>query len=899
VARLLAFAREWMRRLLGLVWRGSERDLEDELASHLALAEEDLRARGETAAAAARLARVRFGRPVTAMEAVREQRGVPWVDSIWLDLKLGARLLRRSWGLTLAGGLAMTVALVIAAVVFVFLDDLMGHAVPPLPDGDRLVALQTWDPRAHLRRDTAFQDIARWRDTARLLEDIGGFQTIERRLAVDGPGRWVRIAQMSASGFRLARVAPLLGRPLVESDERDGAAPVVVIGYDAWRSTFASDPVVLGRTVRIGDTAHTVVGVMPEGFGFPFNHRYWIPLRTDGPGHLRHAPDGVVFARLAPGAGLDSAQAELAAVGLLPPATVSEASDQRRPRIVPYTFAFTDDIEPGELDWQQRLILLLVALLLVPPCANIAILVYARTVARQAEFVTRGALGASRGRIVGQIFIEVLVLAGVAAGAALLLARPMLLEVGEIFRRVPDLGGTLPFWVDFDLSPRTVIFVAGLAVLAALMAGLVPAIQATGRMIPTGLRTLGGRAAVPLGATWTAMIVVQVALALAALPSAVELAWGNLRPGILGPGFDATEFVTARLLMDPDASPVDVTGTEAADHFFALQAELKRRLEVGRSVSGATVTAAIPGGEPLAAIELDEGPGGPRRIRPFTFRMNEVDDAFFDVFGISLLAGGGFRAGDVGLVQGDVIVDQTFVEQVLGGAGNPLGRRIRVASAPGTDPGPWREIVGVVSDRPANTSFGRVYLQAPRTAPEELVPVSLTVHAGPEVGQATRQLVELAARLDPALRVDDVRTLATYYRERHAVTNIPVLILGGVTLSVMLLSAVGLYSLMSFTVARRRREIGIRSALGARAPRLLAGVLRRAVLQISVGAGVGVAMALLLHRSLNIEPVGGAHIPGVFPVAVTVVLAVGVLAAVGPARRALRVDPTQALRDDG
>jgi predicted permease len=899
--RHLALVREWMRRLLGLVRRGpADRDLEDELASHLALAEEDLRARGESADAAARLARVRFGRPASAMEALREQRGVPWVDSLWLDVRLGVRLLRRSWGLTLAGGLAMTLALVIAAVVFTFLDDLLGRGTLPLQEGGRVVAIQTWDPGAHLRRDTSLQDLERWRERLRRVEDLGGFQTVERRLVVDdGPGEWVRIAEMSAAGFRLARVAPTLGRPIVEGDEPAGAAPVVVIGHDAWQSRFASDPDVLGRTVRIGDAVHTVVGVMPEGFAFPFNHRYWIPLRTDGPGHLRHAPDGVVFARLAPGASLETAQAELSAVGLLPPATADEASQQRRPRVVRYTFAFTDDVEPGELAWRHRVILFLVALLLVPPCANVAILVYARTVARQTEFVARSALGASRGRIVGQIFVEVLVLAGAAAGAALLLARPILREVGEIFGRIPDLDGTLPFWADFDVSLRTVTFVLGLAVLAALMAGLVPALQATGRMIPSGLRTLGGRAGVPLGATWTTLVVVQVAFTLAVLPSAVEVAWGNLRPGILGPGFQAGVFLTARLLMDPQAPPVDTTDqSRSAARFRDLQVELARRLEAESVVSRVTLSAATPGDEPLTAIELDEGPDGPRRIRRFAFRVNRVDEAFFEVFDIPLLAGGGFGAGDVGFARTAVVVDQTFVEQVMG-EGSALGRRIRRASPPGEEPGPWYEIVGVVPNRPAHTSRGRIYFRADRTAPGELTPVSLAVHAGPRMADAARRLARVAAELDPALRVEDIRPLDDVFQERQTVSNIPTLILGAVTLSVILLSAVGLYSLMSFTVSRRRREIGIRSALGARAPRLLAGVLRRALLQVSLGAAVGVAMALLLHRALNIEPVGGAHIPGVLPVAVALVAAIGVLAAAGPARRALLVDPTQALREDG
>ena len=303
-----------------------------------------------------------------------------------------------------------------------------------------------------------------------------------------------------------------------------------------------------------------------------------------------------MFARLASGVSLDRAQAELATVGLLPPATTtSRPTDAaaRRPRVVPYTFAFTDDVERGELAWQQRIILFLVSLLLVPPCLNIAILIYARTVTRQEEFAARFALGASRGRIVLQLCVEVLVLSSAAGALALTLTRPILAQIGDIIRRFPDLDGSLPFWVNFDFSWRAALFVAGLSVLAALIAGLIPALQATGRVLPVALRSLGSRTRIPLGATWTALIVAQVALAMAALPSTIELAWGHLRPAVLGPGFAAREFLTARLVVDR-SSP----------------AEVVRQIEAELGASAVTFAAAMPGAEPLTLIEMESEVAG-------------------------------------------------------------------------------------------------------------------------------------------------------------------------------------------------------------------------------------------------------------------------------------------------
>jgi putative ABC transport system permease protein len=910
---VLAFFHTIAARIRGFLRpRDLESDFDQEMAAHLEMAEEDGLRQGLTVEEARRIARVQLGGITQLRESRRAAWGLPWLDGFALDAKLGLRMLRRSWGLTLAGGLAMTIVITISAVAFVFLDEFMGRTAPPLDEGERVVALQTWDAEAHRRRDTSRRDLERWRATLQSVEDVGGFQTIERRLIVEGrPAEWVRIAEITASGFRLARIAPRLGRWIAEADEHVAAAPVVVIGYDVWRSRFASDPAVIGHTVRLGEILHTVVGVMPEEFAFPFNHRFWIPLRPDPSGSVPHAPQGVVFARLAPGVSLDGAQAELTTIGLLPPAAGPTSGDERSPRVVPYTFAFTDDVERGELAWTQRIILLLVTLLLVPPCLNIAVLIYARTVTRQEEFAARYALGASRGRIVVQLFVEVLVLSSAAGALALALTRPILSQIGEIFRRHPEMGGSLPFWADFEFSFRATLFVAGLAVLAALIAGLVPALQATGRVLPNALRSLGSRTGIPLGATWTALIVAQVGVALAGLPSTMELAWGHLRPGVLGPGFAAGEFLTARLAVDAQRVPAAEADLPAfASRVRSLRAEVVRQIEAAPGVSAVTLAAALPGAEPVTFVEIDEGAAGPstgsgpsraesrdgaRRVRRYAFRANQVDQAFFAVFEAPLLAGRTFDGRDFGAA-GTAIVDQTFVRQVVGD-GNALGRRIRPAPAPGSEAGPWYEIVGIVADRPANTSQGRIYVPALAGARGPASSIYLALHAGPDPSAMSRRLHELGTSLDPALRLDDVRRLDAVHSETQMASNLTFYTLAIVTLSVLLLSAAGLYALMSFTVARRRREIGIRMALGARPGRMLASIFARALWQIAAGVVVGVTAALVLHRNLNIEVEGGWHIPGILPAAAIFIMTIGLLSAAGPARRAVRVDPTEALRD--
>ena len=266
--------RGWTRRVWGAVsGRRTDDDLQRELAAHVALAEDELRRRGHAPDAAARLARAAAGGRSQAIEALRDQRGLPWLDSSWLDVRLGLRLLVRNWGLTLVGGLAMTLAIAIAAVVFAVFEFVVGSPLP-LDEGDRVVAIQVWDREAGRRRDTTSQDVERWRASLQSIDDVGAFQTIQRNVITpDGSVVLAAVAEISSTGFRIARVPPLLGRVITDADAAPGAGPVVVIGYDVWQQRFAGADDVIGRELRLGKEVHTVIGVMPVGFQFPSNFR--------------------------------------------------------------------------------------------------------------------------------------------------------------------------------------------------------------------------------------------------------------------------------------------------------------------------------------------------------------------------------------------------------------------------------------------------------------------------------------------------------------------------------------------------------------------------------------------------------------------------------------------------
>ena len=908
--------REWTRRVWGaLSGRRTDHDLQRELAGHLALAEDELRRKGHAPRDAARLARATAGGRIQALEALREQRGLPWLGSSWLDVRLGLRVLGRNWGVTLVGGLAMSVAIGIAAVVFAAFDVILWSRLP-LEEGDRIVAIQIWDREAGQRRDTPWQDIERWRGSLQSVDDVGAFQTIRRNvIAADGSVELVAVAEISAAGFRVARVPPLIGRGIIDADQAPGAAPVIVIGHEVWQRRFAGARDVIGRELRLGEIVHTVVGVMPDGFQFPFNFRYWVPLQRGADEMLRNTgPEGVVFGRLAPDATLARAHEEVSALGILPSIDARPNAEATGARVVPYTFAFTGDFERGELGLLWSLSSLALVLLLLPPCANIAILNYARTVTRQQEFAARHALGGSRARIVWQLFIEALVLAAAAAGVALLILRVVSVVVAGRLQQIP--GGP-PFWMTFDVSYRTLLFVAGLAVAGAAASGLVPALQATGRLARLGAGALAGRTSLRLGATWTTLVIAQVAFSVGVLPLAAELAWGTLRTSAVGPGFAAEEFATARValeggrfVLDADEAPRQMASEpEAVRRQRAVllgnrQRELARRLLADPGILGVAAALRPPGEEPWVFVDI-EGRDVPTevlngRLPGFRARFNQVDTAFFDIYQVPGLAGRRFKEGAVAAETDAVIVNRNFAETIAPG-GDALGRRFRYVRATGSEwlHGPeadrWYEVVGVVGNLPVTTDARVAYHAA---APGQIHPahLQLRLRGGP-AGLAER-LRDVAASVDPALHVDEVRTLAEIYREHRFGDNLGAITIGAVTGSVLLLSAAGLYALTAFTVAQRRRESGIRSALGAQPGHLVAAVFRRAFWQIGAGSAAGMLAAYLAGRYVPIEQVGGLPIPGILPGAAAFMLLVGVLASLGPARRGLRVDPTEALRSE-
>lgn len=398
----------------------------------------------------------------------------------WLDFKLGLRMLVRYPGLTVVAGLAMAFAIAIGAGSFEFVTDLFYPRIP-LDEGDRLVEIRRWDLGTGEPESPSPHDFVTWQAELRAVDEIGATTSFEQNVSVPGGDtRTVRGAEMTAEAFRMARVAPLMGRLLLEADEEPGAAAVVVIGHEVWRTLFQVDPGVVGRTVLLGTEPATVVGVMPEGFGYPRSHDLWIPLRFD-PAELQPGqgpPIGVV-ARLAPGVTMDEARTELAELGRRASLRFPETHGDLRPAIAPYGRILGIVVGVDMLVFYS-LNVVFFALLMLLVCGNVALLLFARTAARESELVVRSALGASRRRIVTQLAAEALVLGGVAAALGLWAGGVGLQWVLELLRQ-QGMDSVFGFWFDRGLAPGTVTYALAFTSVAAIATGAVPALRVTAR----------------------------------------------------------------------------------------------------------------------------------------------------------------------------------------------------------------------------------------------------------------------------------------------------------------------------------------------------------------------------------------------------------------------------------
>lgn len=849
----------------------------------------------------------RARRPVSRLADVISRVRIPTASG--LDFKLGLRMLARHPSLTVVAVLAMAFGIAAGAGGFHLLKEM---ALPPLPylQNDRIVAIQNVSTATTRPNPRMLRDFESWRRELRSIERVSALSLRDRNLVVgERSAAPVVEAAVSASAFDLLKVAPLMGRRLVPTDESPGAPPVAVIGYDVWQKRFAGAPDVVGRVMRLGGEPTTVVGVMPEGFAFfvpreettlPRAQDLWVPFRLQGRDLARgEGPAIAVFGRLASGATPERAAAEVATF-----AARANASAPGSGELKSWLLTFEGPVGKSAFVDSAGVVSLstvFLAALMAVVCGNVALLFFARAATREGEIAVRSALGASRGRIVAQLFAEALVLAVLAALVGLIGASVGIRWVVGVLRSMLEVQGlVLPSWIGETLSPATVAYAVALAVVGAVVVGVLPGVKVTSGQTNLTLQRLANRGTgVRLGGIWTAIVVVQVTLTVMFVPIAVLFGLQTWRMRTVDLNLPAAEHLSVRL------ERTGGTSDAAADEALIRRYEqgvraLERRVLAEPGVTGATIAAEIPGSyHDLERFQLDATVSDWERRA----QIASVDPNYFDVLRTPVLAGRGFTAADVGAAQRLVVVNESFVREFLNGR-NAIGHRVRFRDRNGRDGvGEWNEIVGVVRDLamtidPTMSSNAGIYhpLQ-PGTAST----LHMIVRVAREPQTFVGRLHEIAADAAPELQLR--RALPLDQAAQSMLISYDgwfrAIVIGG--LMAILLTNAGIYAVIAYTVARRTREIGIRVALGADRRQVIAVVLSRTLRHVTSGVVVGGALGSALTIGIaegSLRPTiaqGGALLLAYL----TGMLIVCLLASVVPTRRALAIEPTEALAADG
>ncbi len=836
-----------------------------------------------------------------ALMLVRRRFRLPRLLMSWLDVKLAMRMLVRYPVLTVIGTGSLAAAIALGASAFAFISLFLWPQMP-LPDGDQVVTVLHHDVAANQGESRVTADYLRWRDGTRTLTDFAaGRGTIRNLVMGDGIAEPISVAEVTASSFLMARVAPVMGRVLNADDTLAAAPPVMLLGERIWRERFAADPAIVGKTLLVSETPTTVVGIMPTAFRFPSVYEVWQPLKIEAASATPRAGIGIqIWARLKPAVTHEQANAELAVLSARAAADWPATHEHLRAVV-------GSPVESEVSNPEERALLasanIFVALLVLLVSGNVALLMFARAATRESEIVVRTALGASRGRLVGQFLTEALALSTIAAVIGLVLAQQVMVWGVNTFTVVANNGELLPFWITPSLPPISIVYGVGLAVLAAGVTGILPAVKMT-RAVSSRLReTTAGGGGLSFGGVWTVVIVLQIAVTMA-FPATMYLLKGSAhRTETQQIGVPPERYLSAQLGRGSNMTPAQ---------FEAAVRRVREELAETPGVTAVTVADKLPfmwNGHYL--VDVDEGGaatpaedefGGSHRI---TTAAVQAD--FFDTFEAPALAGRLFVASDYTGAPRTVIVNQSFVDKVLGGR-SAVGRRLRYKWAsggghslpaanamPAGSVPPWVEIVGVVRD------LGMAVEPNPNTAgayfplePRAVTAVMVAARVSGDMAAVTNALRSVARRADSALRVSDVQPLSRIPDNGLRTVGYVVRMLGIAGGLGLMLALSGIYAVMSFAVSRRTREIGIRVALGSTRSQVVLTILRRPLIQVAMGSVLGPLLFSMLPLSIALTPAYVAGMAGY----TLIMFGVCMLACLVPIRRLLRVDPIAALRAD-
>jgi putative ABC transport system permease protein len=862
-----------------------ESEMDAELRFHIETFADDLMRGGVPREDAMRRARIEFGGIERVKEEGREARGVKIMETLLQDLRYGARMLRKSPGFTCVAVLTLALGIGANTAIFSLVD---GILLRPLPFAapQNLVSITGSYPKG------AFVAM---REQMQSLDVAAYFEGHEFNLIGRGDPLRLSGVLVSAEFFSVLGARPELGRSFYPGDDQAGRDNFVILSHSLWQQRFGADPSILGRSIELEGISREVIGVMPAEFTFPSaKTQIWLPLNNDARDSVAYwAGDFMpVIGRLRPGSTIAQARAEI------------RMFQSRVPKLFPWPMPadWNADTSVVELrygmvaDVRGRLFLLLgaVSLILLIACVNVANLALSRAATREKEIAVRTAMGAERGRVIRQLLTESVLLALMGGVLGIILATQGL----HLLKAA--LPVDTPRLADAHIDWRVLAFTGGLAILTGLLFGLAPALQSSRAVLAQSLNAATRGAGVSISNRLrSALAIAEVAFAVLLVIAAGLLIRSFVALSRVDPGFRAERILTARV------TPNQAFCSDPS-RCISFYRELLDRMQAVPGVNSVAVVNTLPLGGRVAkrSLEIENQPVPPGEAMPL-FWMDVVTPDYLQVMKIPVVAGRGITLADNSGNPPVALITATTARRFWPGR-SPIGSHVRLSGDKD-----WRTVVGIVSDVRAydlqknvpDWINGTIYFPYATNATLEggRVPsdMTLVIQSSLEESQLQNVLRSTIAGLNPEVPASEVKTMRAVVSESVSTPASTTILFVAFAALALVLGLIGIYGVLSFLVSRRTREIGIRLALGAQRRDVLWLVMKEGAKFSLVGISLGLACALGITRLLSSELYGVSPAdPVTFAAAAVMMTVVTLLACYIPTRRAMRVDPMVALRNE-
>ena len=848
-----------------------ERDLDDEIETHLRLLAERYVRQGMTEDEAAQAARRQFGNVTLLKEVNREMRGIRFIDTFFQDVRYGVRMLRRNPGFTFVAVLTLTLGIGANTAIFSVVNAVL---LRPLPFKEPNRLMMVWERRptsGDVNLPVAAYEFSAWRERAQSFESLALIQAVGLNLTGNGEAESIKAWQVSAEFFSLLGVPMLRGRAFAEEEDQTGRDGIVILNQKFWQRRFAADHDIVGRTIRLNDQSFTVVGIMPSLDLMP---DVWLPLdlaglKTNAGGH-----DGFnVMGRLKAGIRLEQAQTELAQI-----ARQLEQSDPVNNTGHGVQLVSLHENTVGKVSRALWVLFGAVAFVLLIACANVANLLLTRSVARQKEIAIRAALGATRLRVIRQLLTESLLLAVLSGSLGLLLAR----WLTDLLPKIEAVN--LPRLEQISIDGKVLAATIGFSLLTGLLTGIAPAWHSFTPNLSQ--RLLEGTRGLNRSRNSSVLVVLELALTLILMVGSGLMLKSFVRLMRVDPGFSPANV----LRLDLSLPALRYAKAEQQALFYEQLIERLKTLP-GVETVGATSQSPLLGNGNWGAVAI-EGRPMPSPGQETYVAVTSISADYFRTMRIPLTQGRAFTEFDGAQAAGVVIINETMARQFWSHE-NPVGRRLRA------DGGSLLTVAGVVGDvrqgglnaRP-NPEMFMSHQQAPNAS------LAVMVRTAIDTLSLAASVREQVKGLDPDLPVP-FTTMEQHLSTSVAGQRFNALLLGSFSALALGLALVGVFGVISYSVAQRTHEIGVRIALGAQRRDVFRLVIGQGLMMVLLGVSIGLLGASALTRIIadllyEVSPVDAAT----FVFMSSLLAGVALLACWIPARRATKVDPLQALRHD-